>query len=654
MEKSSYLSLLLFISSLVLGSNGRETSDGHSMNIACWRNPVDIVIVLDSSRSIWALDFKKQLEFVKNLVDQLDVGMGATQTRVGVMSFSNWAQIEINLYESTEKEELKRKIDNIRQLQANTNTGDALRLLRNEAFKLEQGSRPWVRHIALILTDGESQNKTTTQFEARACKDSKIELFAIGIGESVSYRELRGIASNPKSKYFILTSDYDALDRIRHDVVKKTCQPVTPKPTTTLSTRASTTTMTTSTTQTTPPMQTMPKENPIAEEACKNKVADIFVLLDSSSSIRIDEFKKQINFIEEIVKKFDIGPFKTRIGVSVFSHEYYSILKFDQTNDKQEILKIIHSIKYLGGGTAIGKALSEMRLNEFNANSARPGVEKIVILFTDGQSTDADQASFEAKKLKESNVKIFVVGIGPFIDQMELEDIASRPSKDFVHTFDSFDDMFAKGGILSRKTCTVDEQIFVREQEVCNASRMTDVMFMVSNNHFGKKKTNRILKAAAEVVRRVGSRGAFNFGVLFDECLPKQAVKIGSIREERQLVNEIVNFRYGSIASLIRQLQIDEFSPWSNVRHAGLLFLDDTVDLQDPQIKMEIKRAVAKGIQFYPVVIGEDVDIDRVENIIAPKERIIFVKSYDDIPSSLPFGFTDNLCKPEVFKPEIS
>lgn len=149
----------------------------------------------------------------------------------------------------------------------------------------------------------------------------------------------------------------------------------------------------------------------------------------------------------------------------MFSHEYYSILKFDHTNDKQEILKIIHGIKYLGGGTAIGKALREMRLNEFNANSIRPGVEKIVILFTDGQSTDADQASFEAKKLKESNVKIFVVGIGPFIDQMELEDIASRPSKDFVHTFDSFDDMFTKGGILSRKTCTVDEQIFVREQE---------------------------------------------------------------------------------------------------------------------------------------------------------------------------------------------
>ena len=181
---------------------------------------------------------------------------------------------------------------------------------------------------------------------------------------------------------------------------------------------------------------------------------------------------------------------------------------------------------------------------------------------------------------------------------------------------------------------------------------------MISQNQFGKAKTGRILKASAEVVRRVGLRRAFRFGTLFEDCSLEQGIKIESRTKERELVTEIINFKYGSLSSLIRKFQTAKLSLWGAIRNVGILFLDSTINLNDPQIQTEIKQANLKGIQLYVVVIGEGVDIPHVENYIASRERIVFIKSYDDIIVSLPFKFTDKLCTRRSnsgeFKPNLS
>ncbi len=48
---------------------------------ACNKKPADIVFLLDSSGSILASDFMKQLNFLRDVVDVLDVS--SNQTRVG-------------------------------------------------------------------------------------------------------------------------------------------------------------------------------------------------------------------------------------------------------------------------------------------------------------------------------------------------------------------------------------------------------------------------------------------------------------------------------------------------------------------------------------------------------------------------------------------
>lgn len=51
---------------------------------------------------------------------------------------------------------------------------------------------------------------------------------------------------------------------------------------------------------------------------CGGKTADIMFLLDSSSSILYKDFIKELNFTKNVVKLFDIGEDKTRVGLISF------------------------------------------------------------------------------------------------------------------------------------------------------------------------------------------------------------------------------------------------------------------------------------------------------------------------------------------------
>lgn len=51
---------------------------------------------------------------------------------------------------------------------------------------------------------------------------------------------------------------------------------------------------------------------------CGNKPADVEFVLDSSGSILFKDFRKQLQFTENLVDLFDIGSNKTRVGMVSF------------------------------------------------------------------------------------------------------------------------------------------------------------------------------------------------------------------------------------------------------------------------------------------------------------------------------------------------
>lgn len=189
----------------------------------CQDKPADVIFVLDSSASISYLDFDRQLEFVSNVINVFDVSKN--MTRIGIVSFSNWAFLDFHLNTYTTKHEVRQAVFRIRQIRGDTNTAAALRYIQDTSFKPQHGAREGIPHIAIVLTDGKSNKPMQTAKEAvRAKLGSNIHIFAIGVGDAVKRRELKAIASDPKKKYLFQVGDYESLDSIKDLLAIDVCK----------------------------------------------------------------------------------------------------------------------------------------------------------------------------------------------------------------------------------------------------------------------------------------------------------------------------------------------------------------------------------------------------------------------------------------------
>ena len=60
---------------------------------------------------------------------------------------------------------------------------------------------------------------------------------------------------------------------------------------------------------------------PVVSE-CREKEMDIFFLLDSSTSIYVNDFMEQQQFVRDVINRLDINELYTRVGVLTFSDDY--------------------------------------------------------------------------------------------------------------------------------------------------------------------------------------------------------------------------------------------------------------------------------------------------------------------------------------------
>lgn len=579
-------------------------------NFTCEGNPVDVVFVLDSSSSIWGEDFLSQLHFVNYLVDQLDIGNGPKQARVGVETFNDAGTVHIDLDEFFNKKELKKKIANIQQILGNTSIGDALSVMRARMFTQRNGARPNVKHVGVILTDGESQDKQKAQREAAEARYDNIELVVIGIGKFISRPELEGIASRPQSKYLFYTPTYAALDHIRDDVLKYTCS-----------------------------------KQP--DVVCTDRPMDLVFVLDTSLSILREDFQKQLNFVKNMVDYLDIGsgPNQVRIGVEAFS-DYASVyINLNNIFEKHIIKWKIDQIPQMYGSTNIGESLRELRETMFTPqNGARPNVRHVAIILTGGSSQDHSYTQREARECRSTNIELWVIGIGNYISKSELRGIVSKPKSKHVFYAPSYTTLNSVSQNIIDKTC---EAVTPRPPGPTNPQcNNVEVLFMIHHIHFGPKKTKLLLEASDEVISKVGRSNNFRFGVIFDKCpLNKDITGASMIRPHHSSHRQLSKIHFSSIVDLMNKLRIDAFSDMSyNVRRIGLLFLDNTIDLKSPELSDEISRINFNLIDLYVVAVG-DIDTFHVEAALSLKYPVLRIASYDHLSKYLPSMFIETVCK---------
>ncbi|MDD5688079.1 MAG: VWA domain-containing protein [Elusimicrobia bacterium] len=140
------------------------------------------------------------------------------------------------------------------------------------------------------------------------------------------------------------------------------------------------------------------------------KGLDIILCIDTSSSMRAEDFKPQnrLEAAKDVVKKFIKGRKNDRIGVVVFSAVAFT--QCPLTTDYGSLLDFIDKIE-IGitqtDGTAIGTAI----ITSVNRLKESTGKSKIIILLTDGRNNMGEVDPITAAKAASAfGIKIYAIG----------------------------------------------------------------------------------------------------------------------------------------------------------------------------------------------------------------------------------------------------
>ncbi|GFR74758.1 collagen alpha-6(VI) chain [Elysia marginata] len=373
---------------------------------SCFDKKADVVFLLDASTSEGADNFKKQLSFVKNLVANLNIGPQAV--KVGLVTFSDDAHLQFNLDDHVDKSILQLALGFVPYQSGSTNMASGLNYVRMNSFQPAAGGRDDAQRVVVVITDGKADDPQAAYKEAFLLRKNGTIVLTLGIGPDVDSTALANIASS--ANYTVQAPDFDSLGLSLDKTFLMTC------------------------------------------DACEQRAFDMVLLLDTSASEGLTHFQEQTAFAADFVSQFEIGPTKVQVAAATFGSAVYRQFYLNQYDDTTSVVDAIRRIVYTGGTTYTQLALQYVRTNFFaDGYGHRKGVPKIVLIATDGRSTNRAETIRQADMLRNEGYIVYAVAIGNNLDLAEVNAIATDPSR--VYQVQSFDDLQAFLPTLKSDLC---------------------------------------------------------------------------------------------------------------------------------------------------------------------------------------------------------
>ncbi|XP_027855661.1 matrilin-3-like [Xiphophorus couchianus] len=178
----------------------------------CKNRPIDLVFIIDSSRSVRPAEFKKAKEFLQAMVDSLVIGRDAT--RVGLVNYASTVKIEFLLNTFFDKSSVMQALGQVEPLASGTMTGMAIRTAMEKAFTKEAGARSAsmnIAKVAIIVTDGRPQDKV--EEVSATARASGIEIYAVGV-DRADMASLKLMASQPHDDHVFYVETYGVIEKL--------------------------------------------------------------------------------------------------------------------------------------------------------------------------------------------------------------------------------------------------------------------------------------------------------------------------------------------------------------------------------------------------------------------------------------------------------
>uniref|UniRef100_A0A668AMZ2 Collagen alpha-1(XII) chain n=1 Tax=Myripristis murdjan TaxID=586833 RepID=A0A668AMZ2_9TELE len=181
----------------------------------------DLVFLVDGSWSVGRENFKHIRSFISAMAGAFDIG--EDKTRVAVVQYSTDTRTEFPLNRYTKRGELLRAISTLPYKGGNTMTGDAIDYLLKNIFTEAAGSRKAFPKVAMIITDGKSQDPV--EEHAKRLRNIGVEIFVLGI-KGADEDELREMASTPHNKHVYNVPNFDLIQEVQRQIITEVCSGV--------------------------------------------------------------------------------------------------------------------------------------------------------------------------------------------------------------------------------------------------------------------------------------------------------------------------------------------------------------------------------------------------------------------------------------------
>ncbi|KAF6124914.1 integrin subunit alpha X [Phyllostomus discolor] len=182
---------------------------------------------------------------------------------------------------------------------------------------------------------------------------------------------------------------------------------------------------------------------PAALQECPRQEQDIVFLIDGSGSISSTNFVKMLSFVEAVMRQFQRP--STQFSLTQFSSNFWDHFTFKDFMYTSDPLSLLKSVHQLGGFTHTATAIRRVINRQFSAQSgARKDASKILIVITDGEKKGDPLGYQDVIPMAEAaGIIRYAIGVGSAFQKKhswkELNDIASRPSSEYIFKVENFD-----------------------------------------------------------------------------------------------------------------------------------------------------------------------------------------------------------------------
>uniref|UniRef100_A0A0B7B7R1 VWFA domain-containing protein n=1 Tax=Arion vulgaris TaxID=1028688 RepID=A0A0B7B7R1_9EUPU len=342
----------------------------------CKQSPIDLGVVLDSSSSIHPKDFKKAISFLQDFLERFEVNNGPDGVRVSIITYGKGIYPEdgFNLTTYNSKEEVLDAVGQIpHRAGLYTDTGKAIKYLHEVQFAPDV-VRPYAEHVALVVTDGNSQEWRLTKQMAEETREDGIKVFAIGVGSGVREEELLNIAGDESRVTKV--NNYNELDLITETLAAQTCIQKE-KPTTT--------------------------ELPKTEKCGEKTPTDLYYVFNPVT-LGLDATAWTTSFISNTIKSedLDVGFRYGVISGSCPDDEGFDLDEYDSVDDIRERLQQYDTNRL--------PQLVERLLNDgySEEKGGRTEARKVAVIVSSGDSKEVDELSDRVAELIENGVTVFI------------------------------------------------------------------------------------------------------------------------------------------------------------------------------------------------------------------------------------------------------